>query len=447
VDLRRAIGPWGGVAIMVGSTIGSGIFRTPASIARVLDQPGTILALWALFGLVSLCGALALTELASMLPRTGGTYVYIRAAYGDSAAFAYGWLYLIASVPSGIGALATVAGELSSSMVWGAHVPASAPRLLAIGAVVLVTVVNVRGVRLGAFVQGALTAVKVTALVAFIAVAFLVGHGDLASNLRAGAAAATSPRALASAAASVIFTYNGWAYISLVAGEIEAPERRLGRMIVTGMLLIIGLYLGANLAYLAVMPLDEVARQKIVAVAIMQRLIGPAAGAVMAGCVLASVLGALNGLVMAKSRVAYSLARDGLSFAALGRVHPRWATPHVAIVVQSAIALALVAWLRDFERLAAYLVVVEWSALVFAIAAVFVLRRRMKDAPRPYRTPGYPWTPLVFVVGTTVGLVAILWRSLGAGDLSPLVGLAISLAGFPVCALWRRRSRARLPAS
>jgi amino acid transporter len=214
------------------------------------------------------------------------------------------------------------------------------------------------------------------------------------------------------------------------------------RVIVAGMLAIVAFYVGANVGYFYAMPIEAMAQESVgVPQRIMAERFGPAGATWIAAAILCSVFGALNGNVLAKPRVAYALARDGLSFSFLGRPHPRWATPWAALVIQAAAAIVLVAVLRDFDTLTTYFVVVEWSALLFAVGAVLVLRRKRADAPRPFRTPGYPWVPLVFLVGTSVGLVAIVLGELDRAvpNRSPLYGLLIAAAGFPVYSLWRGR--------
>ncbi len=449
-DLRPGIGFWGGVAIIVGSVIGSGVFRTPAVIASNLPDPFLIMALWVAIGIVSLCGALTMGELAALLPRTGGTYVYLRAAYGDAFAFVFGWLYLLAATPSGMAALSTAFGERLGELAYGAGatVPAGFVPAVGIGAIVLFSAVNIAGVRLGSAVQGTLAVVKVSALFALIGGVALFGHGRAEGSLAPAAGGGrilelAAGGGLAAAVAQVIFTYNGWIYVSLVAGEIREPGRRIGRMILVAMSVIIAVYVGANACYHYMLPPGRIAAQKFVAVGVMEMIAGPAGAQIMGLCIIGSILGALNGVILAKSRVPYALSRDGLGFAAVGRCHPRFATPYVSIVVQGIVATVVVLVLRTFPRITTYYVVVEWSALIFGIAAVFVLRRRMPDAPRPFRTPGYPWVPLVFVVGTTVSLAAIVWSGVREGNFAPLVGLGISLAGFPVYAVWRRLARPR----
>jgi len=437
-DLRRVIGFSGGIAIIVGITIGSGIFRTPPTIAGLVPNALVIMALWTAFGLISVCGALALAELSTMLPRAGGVYVFLREAYGDAAAFVFGWLYVLITTPTAVASLATVFAEFLLNLL-GLSQDARAVQLIAIAAIIALTGANVIGTRVGAAVSQVTTLVKVTALAAIILGAFLLGHGSLANLTEGGAVPGSG---LARAVASVIWTYDGWIAVSMIAGEVVAPERLMKRIIIVGMLLIVTLYIGANLAYLYMMPIGVMAQQKeAIARTVITAIAGPAAGVVIMLAIMTSVFGALNGNLLAKPRVAFAMARDGLIFSFLGDVHPRWSTPWAALVIQGLVAIVMVLVLKDFDTLTTYFVVVEWAALIFAVAAVIVLRRKMANAPRPFRTPAYPLVPLIFVVGTVVGLAAIVWGALQAGNVSPIYGLGIAVAGFPVYYVWKRLQR------
>ena len=439
-DLKRVIGFWGGTALIVGITIGSGIFRKPPTIAALVPNPLVIMGLWAAFGLISICGALTLAELSSMLPRPGGVYVYLREAYGDSFAFVFGWLYVLVTTPANVAALSTVFAEFLLNLTGGVSTT-FAVESIAIAAIVTLTVVNVLGARVGSAVGGALTLIKLTALVAIIGGAFLLGHGHV-SNLTAGGA--VPAEGLARAVASVIWTYDGWVAVSMIAGEVIAPERLMKRIVIVGMLIIVTMYIGANLAYFYMMPVDVMAQQKeAIARTVMTSIAGPAGGTLILLAIMMSILGALNGNFLAKPRVAYAMARDGLTFSFLGKTHPRWSTPWMALLVQAGMAICLVLTLKGFDRLTTYFVVVEWAALIVAVGAVFVLRRTMADAPRPFRTPGYPWVPLTFVVGTLIGLTAIVWGEITNGNYSPVYGLAIAAAGFPVFRLWQHNGTPR----
>ena len=437
-DLRRVIGFFGGTALIVGITIGSGIFRTPPTIAGLVPNPLVIMGLWIAFGMISICGALAVAELSSLLPQAGGVYVFLREAYGDAAAFVFGWLYVLVTTPAAVAALSTVFAEFLLNLL-GVPAGASTVQMIAIAAIIILTWANVLGARVGAAVSEVTTLVKVTALAAIIIGAFLLGHGSLSQLTEGGV---VHGGGLARAVASVIWTYDGWIAVSMIAGEVLAPERLMKRIIITGMLVIVTLYVGANLAYLYVMPVSVMAQQKeAIARTVMTAIAGRAGGIAILLAIMTSVFGALNGNLLAKPRVAYALARDGLIFSFLGKTHPRWSTPWAALLIQGVVAIIMVLVLRDFDTLTTYFVVVEWAALIFAVGAVFVLRRTMPEAPRPFRTPAYPWVPLFFVFGTIVGVSAIVWGQIQVGNFSPIYGLGVAAAGFPVHHLWKRLKR------
>lgn len=441
-DLRRVIGFWGGTAFIVGIVIGSGIFRKPPTIAGLVPNPLVVLGLWVALGGVMICGALALAELSSLLPRAGGVYVYLRRAYGDAVAFVFGWLYVLVTTPAAVGALATVFAEFLFSLT-GHAAGEALVQAVAIGAIAVLTLVNVLGARLGAAFGTVFTVIKVAALAAIIGGVLLFGQGSLA-NFTGGPVSADG---LARAIASVIWTYDGWIAVSMIAGEVVAPGKLMKRITIVGMLVIVVLYLGANVAYFYMMPVDVMAQQNAaIARTVMTSIAGPVGGSVILVCIMCSVFGALNGNLLAKPRVAYAMARDGLTFSFLGWAHRRWATPWVAIVVQGTVAVVMVLTLKNFDALTTYFVVVEWTALIVSVGAIFVLRRTMAEAPRPFRTPGYPWVPLIFVVGAAAGLAAIVWGEVTNGNYTPLYGLAIALAGVPVYYVWKRLMRAGAPA-
>lgn len=436
-ELRRVIGFFGGTALIVGITIGSGIFRTPPTIAGLVPHPLVIMALWTAFGLISICGALAIAELSSLLPQAGGVYVFLRAAYGDAAAFVFGWLYVLITTPTTVAALSVVFAEFLLNLL-GVPVDAKV-QLIAVASIILLTAANILGARVGAAVSGLTTLVKVTALVAIIAGAFLLGQGNLSNIVTGGGVQGSG---LARAVAAVIWTYDGWVAVSMIAGEVVAPERLMKRIIIIGMLTIVTLYIGANLAYLYMMPVGVMAQQKeAIARTVMTGIAGPAGGTLIMLAIMTSILGALNGNLLAKPRVAYAMGRDGLTFAFLGKVHPRWSTPWMAQLIVGGVGIIMVLALHDYDALITYFVVIEWAALIFAVGALFVLRRKLADAPRPFRTPAYPVVPLVFVIGTIIGLSAIVWGQIQVGNFAPIYGLGIAAAGFPVHYLWKRFTR------
>jgi APA family basic amino acid/polyamine antiporter len=402
--------------------------------------------LWIAFGIISLCGALTMAELASMIPKTGGLYVYLREAYGQGPAFVFGWLYLAVTAPAAIAALSTAFVEFFLSAI-GVPIPSSPTfgmKVAAAGTIAALAAVNIFGTRLGSGFQTVFTVMKVGALLAIIVVAFGLGQGSFA-HLAPAAGVTVATASLARAVASVIWTYDGWIGVSMVAGEVAAPDKVLKRIIVTGMLVIVVLYVGANMAYMFNMPTEQMVKEKAgIAARLMSDIVGPVGGKIIGICIMASVLGALSANLLAKPRVAYAMARDGLGFKFLGHANARFATPDVAILVQAAVAVLLVMILGEFDTLTTYFVVVEWLALIFGVGSVFVLRRRLPDAPRPFRTPLYPLVPLVFILGTAAGLGAIVWGEWDKGNLSPLVGLGIAAAGFPIYALYKKYVLARV---
>jgi APA family basic amino acid/polyamine antiporter len=346
----------------------------------------------------------------------------------------------VGAIPASLGAVAMVFAEQLVELSGGEPATASTFRLkaIAVAIILVLTVVNVLGVALATTVQSLFTALKMAALAALFFLALAAGGAD-GSLLSTGGAVPVG--GLAQAAAFIIFTYNGWAYLGLVAGEVKDPERQISRIILSGMFIVILFYLATNLMYHLTLPISEMAKETVVARRVAFDLFGPAGGAAMNAAILASVFGTLCAIVLTNSRVPYAMARDGLGFAILGRCHPTFATPYVALLVQGAITVALILWLGSFGRLSTYFVLVEWTALVFAIAAIFVLRRKMPEAPRPYRTPAYPWVPLVFVLVVSLFLLGIAWSNAARGDWAPILGLLFSLAGFPAFLLWRGLAR------
>ena len=446
-DLKRTIGFWGGTAIVVGCVIGSGIFRTPSSIAHVLQDPPLIIALWIGAGLLCLCGALTLAELGTMMPKTGGTYVFLRAAYGDAAAFTFGWLYIVAAIPSGLAALAAFFGELILHL-YGIEQAAQSGvviQIIASAMLIVLSLINIRGVELGTFVQTSFTVIKTIAVALVIFVAFILLKGQINNfaPVEGGVTQNGGFYGLAAAVAFVFWTYNGWVYIGYVAGELENPEKRIKPILITGVLIIMSLYVLANLAYLYIYPIKTMT-SKMVAQDLVSLAFGPAGGFIVSLAIIMSVFGATNGTILTNSRVAYAMSRDSLTFSFLGHVNPRWATPDISIIIQGTIAVLMVNWLGNYEAITSYFVVVEWSALIFTIAAVYVLRKKLPNEPRPYHVPGYPWIPLIFVVGTSLGLTAIVLSRIKLNDdYDPLFGLIIAALGFPIYYIWQAIRRKR----
>ena len=431
--LPRSIGAWSAAAILVGSTIGSGIFRVPSEVAAATGSVGGVALLWTAGALIALCGALSLAELAVMMPRSGGIYVFIREAWGPLPAFLFGWTRLLVIQPAVLGAIALIFASYI-----GAFVPVGegTERIIAAAVVVLLAAANYRSTNWGAAVQNASTVAKVTTLAGLALVAFAFGDPEMgafaAADWSAGNAAG-----IGGALVVVMWTYDGWADLTYIAGEVRDPQRVIPRALIAGTLAVAAIYLLVNSAYLYVMPVSDVAASDLVAADAATRLFGSVGSSVAAALVLLSTFGALNGSMMTGPRIFFALADDGLFFSSVARVHPRFETPFVAIVVAAVLGVAFVS-LRTFEQLANAFVLGMWPFYVLAVWAVFRLRRKLPEAPRSYRVYGYPAVPIVFIGAS----IFMLGDALIRDPLSTLLGIAVIGAGIPVHFYWSRRGAA-----
>jgi amino acid transporter len=417
------------MGIVIGVTIGSGIFRTPATIAARVPDPALMLAVWGLGGFISLCGALSVAELAASLPQTGGWYVYLREGWGRLLAFLFGWSELVLIRASASGAIATVFSEyLLRSVGYDPAVEERATDYIAAAAIVGAGLLNIRGVQAGAVVAGVSTVAKFGALALLVAASLLLGGGagDSKANFAAGGAPVDAG-VFGLALISVLWAYDGFADLSFAAGEVRDPQRTLPRAIVLGTLAIVVIYLAANVAYLYVIPVDRLAASPLVAADTMQAIFGRAGVAAVSVVVTVSTLGALIAIMLAAPRVFFAMADDGLFFRAVARVHPRYQTPHVAIGVAMLLGVAFVLT-RTFEQLADTFVLSIWPFYGLAIAGLYRLRRRRPDLARPFRVPGYPVLPAVFVAAVSY----LVGNALVTDPLWTGVTFAIVLAGVPV---------------
>lgn len=466
--LVRQIGLWSGVAVVVGSTIGSGIFRSPASIAEKLPGPLPMLMVWVVGGLFVLCGALTLAEVGGAYPYSGGVYVFVREAYGRLAGFLFGWAQLVLIRPSAVGAVALVFGEYALRLAGRTPDDPSFTlysSALAIVAIVLVTMANAVGVRFATGIQNLTTIAKVAGLLVLIAFALFVGLPRTGGQfLTAGAPAGSfSPSLFGLALVSVLWAYDGWADCSFVGGEMANPRRNLPRAILIGTLIIIVVYLLANVAYLSVFSVGEIAKKEIIAADAMSALVGAFGLTFIVGTVMISTFGTLNGTMLTSPRIFFALAEDRLFFAPLAAVHRRYHTPYVSVVLSGALGVSFVivaAGFRGSEAFAALtdafvIGIVPFYAL--AVGSIFVFRARERRAVReeadgelpdslvdagsapsarshryspPMRTPLYPLTPILFIASTLLLLGNSLWD---AGSRIPtLIALGAVAVGIPI---------------
>jgi amino acid transporter len=427
--LVRRLGLWSAIGIVIGVTIGSGIFRTPASIAARVPDPEWMLGVWLLGGVISLCGALSVAELAAALPHTGGWYVYLREAWGRLAGFLFGWSELVLIRASASGAIATVFSEyLLRSLGYDPAVNERMTDYIAAAAIIAAGVLNIRGVQLGAAIAGLSTIAKFGALSFIVLASFLLGGGAGASaaNFTAGDAPVDAGL-FGLALISVLWAYDGFADLSFAAGEVKDPQRNLPRAIIAGTLAIIIIYLLANVAYLYVNPIERVAQSRLIAADTMQALFGQLGVALVSVVVAISTGGALIAVTLAAPRVFFAMAEDGLFFRAVARVHPRYQTPYVAIALAMVLGVGFVLT-RTFEQLADTFVLSIWPFYGIAIAGLYRLRRLQPDLPRPYTVPFYPVLPGIFVLA----VVYLVANALITDPLWTSVTFGIVLAGIPV---------------
>jgi len=429
--LPRQLGLWSAVAVLVGVTIGSGIFRVPAGVAARLPEPGPMLLAWVVGGLITLFGALTVAELAAALPRSGGIFAYILEGFGPMPAFLYGWTELAIVRASALGAISTIFAEYL-----GFFVPLS-PRGVQYVAAMLVAAIgllNYLSTRAASRLMNVTTLAKYGALAMLVLLAFAAGRGDW------GHFQPTFPRAIAASAFTsalipILWAYDGWSNLSFVGGEVSNPKRNLPIALGVGTAAIMVIYLLLNVAYLYLVPIQEMAGAPLVASLAADRITAFAGqgGAVVAGLVMLSCFGSVNGSLLTGSRVLYAMADRGLLFKPLARISPRFDTPSVAIGLATLLGVVYVL-LNDFQQLADKFVLGIWPFYALAVATVFVLRRKRPDMERPYRTWGYPVVPLLFLVAS-VGMVlnALITTPRDTG-----LTFGIILAGLPVYWVWRR---------
>ena len=420
------------VATVAGVTIGSGIFRVPAEVATQTGSAGGMLLVWVAGGLITLCFALLLSELGAMYPRSGGLYAFIREAFGELAAFVYGWTFLLIN-PAGWAAIAMVFAEYLGKFV---ALTDFSRRAVAVSLIVLMASANYRSVMLGASIQNVFTFVKVVALVSLAI--FVMALGDPAGGAFATEielAPATLPGFLL-ALVAVLWAYEGASSFCNLAGEVKSPQRNVPRALMLGVAGVMIVYLAVNVAYLYILPLPAIQGSPLVAADAARRVLGAGAASLISALVMVSTFGALAGLTMSEPRLFFAMGRDRNFFAVTGRVHPRFATPHIAIMVATGIACTYVS-IRTFEQLAATFVLGLMPFYALAVIGVWRLRHTRPDVERPYRSFGYPWILVLYVAA----VVLVLGNALIHTPRIALVNVAISLAGIPVYFIWKKLYR------
>ncbi|HVC18612.1 MAG TPA: amino acid permease [Vicinamibacterales bacterium] len=449
--LERRLGPLDATAIVISNVIGVGIFTTPGIVAQMLPHPWAILSVWIAGGLLAFAGAMAYAELAALRPHAGGEYVYLRESFGPLAAFLTGWTSFVAGFSGAI-----AAGAVGAAAYLGRFIPAagdvrpllsvplglvtlsvSRRSIVALAVIAGLTLIHLRGLGPGRLLQNTLAGVKVAALAIFVALGFAIGGGAAAHF---HAAKAVSAGSWLLALIPVMFSYSGWNAAAYVAEEVRDPGRNVPRALALGTLVVVTIYIALNALYLYALPIDRFAGSIGVGETVAAQLLGPAAASAIGLLALVIILGSLSAMVLAGPRVYFAMARDGLFFHRAARVHAGYRTPVAAIVAQ-ALWSGLLVLSGTFEQLLTY---TGFAVVLFAgvaVCALFVLRRRCPDEPRPFRAWGYPLAPGLFAVAS----LAIVLNAMRESPWPSAAGLAVIAAGIPLYWLLRRTPPAVAP--
>ncbi len=443
-DFKPALGPFSATMVVVGGIIGAGIFITPSVVAQRLETVPLFLAAWVAGGAIALIGALAYAELGALFPHAGGQYVYLRETYSPLVAFLYGWAELLLIKGGALAAVAITFGEYLLRATGSPLAGSAAARGYAVAAILLVSAINWFGVTPGSRVLNLFVVLKVAALAVLIA-AGLAAAGPAGSSV-AAVRAASSPGAAGSLAAfgaaliPVLFAYGGWQSVNWMAEEVRDPRRTVPRALLAGTVLVVLLYVTINVAYLRALGLDGLAASSTPAADAARWRFGAGGESFVAWAIAISTFGFLNLMVLAPTRIYYAMAADRLFFPQVARLHPRWATPHVAIALQAAWAI-LLALTGSYAQLLSYVVFADWIFFGLTVAALVVLRKRRPEALRPFRAWGSPVLPALFVLaalGVVVSVVRVSPRE-------SAIGAGLIALGVPAYALWRRRAAMPAP--
>jgi APA family basic amino acid/polyamine antiporter len=474
--LIPTLGLFSAIMLVAGGVIGSGIFRKAGVMAGEVGSPQVLLGVWLLAGVISILGTLSNAELAAMMPHTGGQYVYLERAYGPFVAFLYGWALFAVIQTGSIAALAYVFAEYSTQIfplpeasvplaAWTLHLPLIGDitpfkelgvKSLATAAILILTAVNYVGVRFGGWVQNIFSLAKMAAMIVLAGlVLFTPGVGEF-TNLTMSSTVIRPTglafwAAIAAALQGAFWAYDGWHKITYISGELKSPQRDLPRSLVLGILLVTGLYMLLSVIYSYVLPIDEMAKSKLVAADVAERCL-PGGGRWIAVAVMLSTFGAANAVILTSARVYFSMAGHGLFPAAIGRTQPRFHTPGASLIAQAIWSIVLL-FSGTFDTLTDTLIFVSWLFYAANAWAVVVLRRREPDAPRPFKVPGYPFVPIIFVLFGLVYLVLTLWNDVSAYQravvegrpafMNTLLGAALVLVGTPVYFFYRWKNSRR----
>ena len=442
VSFRRALGSFDATMVVVGGIIGSGIFINPYIVAQRLSSGALVLAAWVAGGAIALAGAFAFAELGALFPKAGGEYVYLREAYHPGVAFLFGWASLLIIQSGGLAAVAITFAQYTLRL-FGSDATRATP--LAVASIALVAAVNYIGVKPGSRLLNVLVVAKIGALAALIGGGLFLSRTPSAPPApHSPSTGAAGPIAFGAALIPILFTYGGWQSANLIAEEMRDARRTLPRALVAGTLIVIAIYLLANVVYLAALTREGLAATRTPAADAVRRIFGPGADRLISATIAVSGFGFLDLTLLTQTRIYYAMGADRVFFEGLSRLHPRFQTPSLAILLQAAWGIVLVLT-GTYAELVDSVVFGDWIFFTLTVAAIFLFRSRHPVESRPegsFKTPGYPWFPAFFVA---TGIAAIA-SAIASNPKRSLIGTALLATGIPVYAFYaRRRSRLPLP--
>jgi APA family basic amino acid/polyamine antiporter len=457
-------------SIVIGAVIGSGIFKKPALMAEQLGSPELLIAVWVIAGIITLFGALTNAEIAGMIPVTGGQYVYFREMYGDFFAYLYGWA-IFAVIQTG--SIASITYIFSHYAGYFYHLPNFSPeieksfeiyipfigsiyplrefgeKMLTIGIIFFLTAVNYFGVIFGGRLSALFTSMKVLAILAIVALGFLIGNGDFgnfSSDIPGFSNSAGLLSGIIIALSGAFWAYDGWNNITYIAGEVKNSQRNIPIALIVGTLVIIFVYVLINLAYLYILPMSEMAGSKLVASDMATAVIGPIGGGLIAAAVMISTFGTANGTIMVSARVYFAMSKERLFFKKIGDTHSKFKTPANALLLQAGWTAVLVLS-GTFDILTDMLIFISWIFYAMGAYGVFILRKKWKDKERPYKVFGYPYVPIIFIVFASAFVIITLFNDINnyvRGDseiINSVFGLFLSALGIPVYMYFNKKRK------
>ena len=452
-ELSRRLGLTSAIMIVIGSVVGSGIFLTPSNIAAAVQIPGVMLFVWVLTGLLTLAGALTNAEIASQITDAGGQYVFFRVLYNDLTAFLYGWTTFIVYQTGSIAAIAVAFAKYFGFFITLPHLSPALEawqlplignihpfadiglKLIAISAIMLLAIINYFGVQFGGFVQNVFTFMKIAAIGGIVFLGFSFGQGsvDHFFPLWGSPSSGSLLPAIGVAMIATLWSYDGWNSLTYLAGEVKEPQKIIPRALVIGTIAVIIIYVVTNLAYLYVLPIQEIATSNLVAADMMEKVFSGYGGAIISLCVMISTFGTVNGTSMTTARVYFAMAKDKLFFSGFRNVHPKYKTPGRSLIVQGVWA-SFLTLTGTYDQLFTYVIFAGWIFYALGAAAIFIIRKKIPDANRAYRVPGYPYVPIAFVIVATWFVV----NTILVQTADSLVGFLLLVVGIPFYLYWKR---------